>query len=337
MPINKLAGIKAYAFRQYAAPLILLGATVIAFEAKAGCAYVSGYGKSTATLSLPANLALQRNTPAGTILWDSGNVMASVASNISCTGSNNATYSYSPYFGSSEAIPGMFRVYKTGLKGIGIRVSLTNHAAGTPSPIEIPAKSSVFPADRYIPLAVYRIELIASGEVTEAGALTLPTPLANMYYGAVLATELMLSNASVSVTSTSCSLNSTSINVPLGDVAASKFTGIATTAGDKSFDVGLSCDKNARINVSLAATQNTDTTETSVLALTGAGQTGTATGIGVQLLYGGTPLKINNNVALKTSTGGQETLPFTARYYQTQAAVGAGLANSSATLNITYQ
>ncbi|WP_409976929.1 fimbrial protein [Serratia quinivorans] len=137
--------------------------------------------------------------------------------------------------------------------------------------------------------------------------------------------------------SSACSLTSTSINVPLGDVAATKFTGIATTAGDKSFDLGLTCDKDAKINVSLAGTQNTDTTETSVLALTSAGQSGTASGVGVQLLYGGTPLKINNNILLKSSAGGQETLPFTARYYQTLADISAGLANSSATLNITYQ
>jgi type 1 fimbria pilin len=134
-----------------------------------------------------------------------------------------------------------------------------------------------------------------------------------------------------------CSLSSTSINVPLGDVLVSKFTGITTTVGDKSFNLGLSCDKDAKINVSLAGTQNTDTSESSVLALTSAGQTGTASGVGVQLLYGGVPLKINANLLLKASAGGQETLPFTARYYQTKAVVGPGQANSSATLNITYQ
>ncbi|MFS7241166.1 fimbrial protein [Serratia proteamaculans] len=139
------------------------------------------------------------------------------------------------------------------------------------------------------------------------------------------------------VTTLACSLSSTSINVPLGDTLVSKFTGVGISTGDKAFNVGLTCDKDAKINVSLDGTQNTDTTETSVLALTSAGQTGTASGVGVQLLYGGTPLKINNNILLKTSAGGKETLPFTARYYQTKAAVGSGQANSSATLNITYQ
>ncbi|MBI3311774.1 MAG: fimbrial protein [Serratia liquefaciens] len=139
------------------------------------------------------------------------------------------------------------------------------------------------------------------------------------------------------VTKIACSLNSTSINVPLGDISASKFTGPGITLGDKGFDIGLTCDKEAKINVALAGTQNSETTDTSVLALTNAGQTGTASGLGVQLLYGGTPLKINNNILLKTSPGGQETLPFTARYYQTKTSVTPGKANSSATLNITYQ
>lgn len=135
----------------------------------------------------------------------------------------------------------------------------------------------------------------------------------------------------------SCSLDSTSINVPLGNISNTKFTGIATTAGDKSFNVGLTCDKDAKINVSLDGTQNADTSQTSVLALTSAGQAGIATGVGVQLLYGGAPLEIKKSILLKTSAGGQETLPFTARYYQTKVVVGAGQANSSATLNITYQ
>ncbi|CAI1666481.1 Type-1A pilin [Serratia quinivorans] len=134
-----------------------------------------------------------------------------------------------------------------------------------------------------------------------------------------------------------CSLSSSSINVPLGDVLISKFTGVGISTGDQTFNLGLTCDKEAKINVSLAGTQNADTCEISVLALTSAGQTGTASGVGVQLLYGGVPLKINTNILLKTSAGGQETLPLTARYYQTKATVGTGQANSSATLNITYQ
>lgn len=73
------------------------------------------------------------------------------------------------------------------------------------------------------------------------------------------------------------------------------------------------------------------------MALTGQGNTGTAKGVGVQLLYNGTPLAMNSRLLLKQSAGGVETLPLTARYYQTLGTVQSGTANASATLNLTYQ
>lgn len=67
------------------------------------------------------------------------------------------------------------------------------------------------------------------------------------------------------------------------------------------------------------------------------GNAGTAKGVGVQLLYNGSPLVMNGRLLLKQSAGGQETLPLTARYYQTLTTVESGSANASATLTITYQ
>jgi type 1 fimbria pilin len=135
----------------------------------------------------------------------------------------------------------------------------------------------------------------------------------------------------------SCTLSDTIVSISLGNISVGKFTSVGTTEGDKSFDVGLTCDKNAKVNVSLSGTQNTDSKESSILALTSAGASGIATGVGVQLLYGDVPLKLNSNVRLKTSDGGKETLAFSARYYQTKKMVTAGKANATATLNITYQ
>jgi type 1 fimbria pilin len=83
--------------------------------------------------------------------------------------------------------------------------------------------------------------------------------------------------------------------------------------------------------------QNPDSANTSVMALTGQGNAGTAKGVGVQLLYNGSPLVMNGRLLLKQSAGGQETLPLTARYYQTLTTVESGSANASATLTITYQ
>lgn len=75
----------------------------------------------------------------------------------------------------------------------------------------------------------------------------------------------------------------------------------------------------------------------SVLALTGQGSETVADGVGVQLLYNNAPVQLNNRLMLKQSSDGTESLPITARYYQTKPVVKAGEANATATLDMTYQ
>ncbi|WP_431224005.1 fimbrial protein [Serratia sp. L9] len=141
----------------------------------------------------------------------------------------------------------------------------------------------------------------------------------------------------INVTAYACSLNSSNITVPLGDTKVSQFKTIGSTSVQNDFNVSMNCDASARVNVSMSAIANTDVSSNDVIALTGAGATDVASGLGVQILYNGDALKLNNNIVLKTSAGGQETFSFIARYYQTKATVTPGKANAVATLNLTYQ
>ncbi len=144
---------------------------------------------------------------------------------------------------------------------------------------------------------------------------------------------------SATVNVLACSVSTPSVNVVLPTVNTSSFTGTGNTQGDTPFTIGLQCDANARINATLNFTQDGDTTNQSVAAVTGKGSAGIASGVGIQLLYGNTPLKNNVLTFLKTSSGGQE-LPagaFTARYFQTKSTVQAGTANTTATMTLTYQ
>ena len=137
-----------------------------------------------------------------------------------------------------------------------------------------------------------------------------------------------------------CSITTPQLTFPIGDISASAFgTAIGTTpaGAQNTQNLGLTCTPGTNISVSLGGIQNPDSSNTSVMALTGQGMTGTAKGVGVQLLYNGTPLVLNSRLLLKQSSGGQETLPLTARYYQTLTSVESGAANASATLNLTYQ
>lgn len=137
-----------------------------------------------------------------------------------------------------------------------------------------------------------------------------------------------------------CSITTPNLVFPIGNILASTFsTSIGTTpsAAQNIQNLGLNCDAGANINVTLSGTQNPDVGTTSVLALTGQGGANVAKGVGVQIIYNGTPLTLNNRIVLKKSAGGQETFPLIARYYQTKTAVTTGTANASATLNLTYQ
>ncbi|WP_262504717.1 fimbrial protein [Serratia liquefaciens] len=297
------------------------------------CAPINGWQNQQQTVSF-GDVIIQRDTALGSVFASKTVTIIDGVPAITdgtCKGSwfsVNYANGWSPLNG----------IAATNIAGVGIRLSMQYWISGYQTLV---ANQSLYNYGDYWTLNYpsWLIELIKTGP-SSSGHLTAGTwgkisiaPAAGASWTVTSLTATGINN----ITSVACSLNGTSINVPLGDVLDIKFTAIGTTVGDKSFDVGLTCDKDARINVALAGTQNSDTTDTSVLALTNTGQAGTAGGMGVQLLYGGTPLKINNNIVLKTSPGGQETLPFTARYYQTNKVVTPGKANSSATLNITYQ
>ena len=122
----------------------------------------------------------------------------------------------------------------------------------------------------------------------------------------------------------------------MGNVSAQDFTAINSVSDmTDTENLNINCDSGANINVTLNGTQNADSTDPSILALS-PGQS-FATGVGVQLLYNNQPLVLNNLLNLKTSTGGQESFPITARYIQIKDTVTPGTANATATLNITYQ
>lgn len=135
-----------------------------------------------------------------------------------------------------------------------------------------------------------------------------------------------------------CNLSNNSAEVSFGSMPQNQFTGVGSTSESKNFDIGLTCTGKANISVTLEATQNAETSDNSVIALTNSGESTTASGLGAQILYNNTPLKLNQVLPLKTTDGNTlETFTFAARYMQTKSEVTPGDANATATLSITYQ
>ncbi|MBI6547410.1 fimbrial protein [Xenorhabdus lircayensis] len=129
-----------------------------------------------------------------------------------------------------------------------------------------------------------------------------------------------------------CSLGKKNIFVPMGKIGNTQFSGINSTAGERHFDIDLTCNTDAPIELvlnSIAPSRVDD-----VLGLDQ--DSNSAGGIGLQVLYQDRPLIFNSPVKLGTSVDGIYSIPFKARYIQTENRITAGKVSATATLNIVY-
>lgn len=316
----------------------------------AGCEYVEGYTPQTSSINF-GDVTIQRDAAIGTvfkkIIFTN---LANYPGNIIKCDAAPRTMKYGDSAFQTVVRAGI-TYFESGVAGVGIKVtSNSSYWQGIWNsgalPILLVGGQCVWSPSGWIEYCGgswgqggLNFELVKIAAQTGTGQIN-----ANGYIlKASIQDEIDAYNIGVissKVTTLKCNLTTPSLTFAMGDISASKFTaaiGNIPDGEDKTQNLGLDCDADANINVSLAGTQNPDVSETSVLALTGQGDAGVAQGVGVQLLYNGTPLELNKNIVLKKSYGGQETFPIVARYYQTKSTVMPGKANAVATLNISYQ
>lgn len=220
-------------------------------------------------------------------------------------------------------------VFATNLEGVGIRVSIP------PGNFVLPSNGTGYIYN----LGYYDVMLVKTGKIT-SGFLTPGIIMQGWFVTPDNYFMRISMDMNTQVTVLACSLSGQTLNFNLGDINVSEFShqpGFNPPRSD-SQNLGLNCDASVNINVELNGVQNPDVTaDPSVLALNAQGNPGTADGVGIQILYNNVPLQLNNRIVLKRSAGGQESFPLMARYYQTKTIVKPGSANTTATLNITYQ
>ena len=136
-----------------------------------------------------------------------------------------------------------------------------------------------------------------------------------------------------------CELSSGSRSkaVELGDVATTAFiAGAGSTTAPKDFTIDLeNCGESAgsasvTFSGDVLADGEDETLNTSGFA---------TTGVGIQILENGTPLKLNGSQAssAKPLDEGNNVLPFSARYISTLAITQAGEANAVANFTLNYK
>lgn len=274
-------------------------------------------------------VTVARDAPVGTVIA-TARALNSTTSYATCTTITD-TWAYAGTIFTAHSP--IAYVYNTNIPGVGIQLySTTQWLPWQGMTLGANAKTPQYYAD------ATKYKLIKTGTIP-SGNYSLTQGLILRHSVDTLGDVYRINIGSGSVTAVACTLNSNAINVPLEDVLGTSLTAIGSVAKPKTFDVGLNCDAGARVNVQMSGTKNTDTSAVGVLQLTNAGSPGVAKGVGIQILYNGSPLALNNRLVLKTSSGGQETFTFTAQYYQTKAAasVTTGSANTTMTLDITYQ
>ncbi|HCB1501502.1 TPA: type 1 fimbrial protein [Klebsiella michiganensis] len=222
-------------------------------------------------------------------------------------------------------------VYNTNVPGVGIRMT---SPSGKVLPYDAPIN-----ANNYVVINGdgIKAELIKTGDISggtlDTGVLARAS-VANQFY----ITNVTL-NGTNTVTSMACSVTTNDVDVPLGQHKKSEFSGPGSATGWKAFNIGLDCDKSARINVQIDATQDPSNIA-GVMKLDSASGDMAATGLGVQLYFvpDDSAVQFGQSRFYYTSpNGGSETVQLKARYYQTTSAITAGTANATATFTLTYK
>ncbi|EKT1238209.1 fimbrial protein, partial [Escherichia coli] len=138
------------------------------------------------------------------------------------------------------------------------------------------------------------------------------------------------------VTSSGCSISNVNniFNVDMGSVKKTEFSGIGSSpasSNTRDININLACDAGTK--VSMQVDGNVINAANGILKLNN--DTGAATGVGVQLLYNNSPLTLSSPVFIGTASTTMN-IQLQSRYYQTQAEVKSGVANSVATFTMTY-
>lgn len=139
------------------------------------------------------------------------------------------------------------------------------------------------------------------------------------------------------VTAQGCMALSGDQTVRFHDVYSSSFKGKGTTAGHADFNIGIECTEKIEPTITFSARTISGAPE-SIIQLNRANAANTAKGIGVQILYMGTPVPIGKPFVVGHSDrNARYNLPFTARYYQTDDRITGGKANATAHFTVQYE
>ncbi len=263
---------------------------------------------------------------------------------------NQSIYAGAPiiacYYGSGREItPG---VYSTGVAGIGIRL---RNAAGQPMINAFgtgcdtrAAALGTLAADFSYAVSV-SIEFVKTGAIGQ-GSLDPAQTLFGLgvYHSAVglgRGGNHIGFTGSATPRQITCTRRAPT-TVALPDATASSLSGNGSTTGFAPFSIGLTCDGAAVVGISFDGAGGTPvrSASTGVLGIQNEGAAGVASGVGVQLIDGGTyspvPLQTRNHLG-NISANGMASYRYAFRYHSLSARPSPGAVRGAMVFTFDYQ
>lgn len=144
-------------------------------------------------------------------------------------------------------------------------------------------------------------------------------------------------SATVAERTATCSIDPLNLTVTLGDFPVSQFTHVGSYTAWKYFNITATCTEEVNLTASVTSANGINSQYADVLNLTPGSDS--ATGVGVRMLLDGVDLKYDYPIPVggRAEPGVPDVIPFAVQYYQTDASVTAGKANTIATIDLEYQ
>ena len=299
--------------------LIFLAISMLALHAGEALAAVctpNTTNTPTSTILTLPNLTLPRNTPVGTVIYDSnwkytGPVPAPL---ITCTA--GAGWVTLGFMETLTAVAGMPNVYETGIQGIGIKAAWSNTTntayhpgnmdqVGTngatwmvPSPPQGVVQTTSG-AGTYTPAGFFRVQLYVTGPLPQSGGPFFPFPRSmdaqTKYPPNLLTNYVSIAGGGIQLTVRTCEVTNNAIVVELPSLPTTSLPSVGATAGATGFNLSVTCDSGVTVGYQIDGTTAPGTVASNgVLAI--AGGAGQATGVGIQIQNSSAPVPLGSVV-----------------------------------------
>jgi type 1 fimbria pilin len=332
---------KAASYRHYLSTLGVLVLFLFSVQGRTLCLFIGGVDRSTEASWNPGNIDITGKN-VGDLLADSTQRNLSWGANFTCTGTWTRTWQTLIFITPSSLAPQDTDsvMMDTNIPGVGVQVTTLRGdrtRVFPPSPFiqsNLQASQQVEPGSGII----VGVKFYKTSATMETGTLTpglIYEESARDFQNTLSVTRFRLTGGTIINSGCSVATSSLSIPVSLGLTPQTDFSGVDTFSQSIPFNIDLiGCSANSNVKVTLSDTSSgLSPNKPGVLALIPGG----ATGVGIQLLNAtNTPIPLNTPFDVGQTVNDTFSFQLKARYYQTEATMTTGPANSTANFTMTY-